>query len=465
MFTITSDGKVGIGSDAPSHKLSVGGNMDLGEYLYHKNDTDTFIRFEDDAIHMEAGGKSFLKLSQAGTNKLILNNGQADVDLQVKSKGSANVFRTDAFNNSVYFGDNAGAGVDNNFWVSGSIGTRGSSTRGTAVFGGDLFTSGSAIALGGLSGSLTHLVDGTSYLVAGDGIAVSSGSSGKITITNSLPSGVRDKIVYEITSSHSSGTPVTISSADFSIGKYNPDLIDMYLNGALLMSGSGNDYILSPSSNNKVTFNFLLENEDLVTAVIEESGGASTSSSSTSPGGTNTQVQFNDGGAFGGDSGFLYNKTSNDLYVEGVLTGSMGLSGSLTRLSDGTSYIVAGNNVTVTSASNGQVTVASSGPPGTGDYQIKTVDFTVSSTEYMIGINTSSGAVTGTLEAAAIAGTGRQLIFKDAGGYAGNTSKGILISPNGSEKIDGGSCVNILVNSGSVSLLSDGSGWLVFGVA
>ena len=36
--TITSDGKVGIGSDSPAYKLSVGGNMDVGEYIYHKND-------------------------------------------------------------------------------------------------------------------------------------------------------------------------------------------------------------------------------------------------------------------------------------------------------------------------------------------------------------------------------------------------------------------------------------------
>lgn len=33
------------------------------------------------------------------------------------------------------------------------------------------------------------------------------------------------------------------------------------------------------------------------------------------PGGSNTQVQFNDGGAFGGDSGLTYDKTANDLTI------------------------------------------------------------------------------------------------------------------------------------------------------
>jgi hypothetical protein len=48
----------------------------------------------------------------------------------------------------------------------------------------------------------------------------------------------------------------------------------------------------------------------------------------------------------------------------------LGLSGSLTRLTDGRSYMVAGSNVTITSASNGQVTISStggSGSPGGSD--------------------------------------------------------------------------------------------------
>ena len=36
------------------------------------------------------------------------------------------------------------------------------------------------------------------------------------------------------------------------------------------------------------------------------------------PGGTDTQVQFNDGGAFGGDSGFTFDKTNNTLNVTGA---------------------------------------------------------------------------------------------------------------------------------------------------
>jgi hypothetical protein len=39
------------------------------------------------------------------------------------------------------------------------------------------------------------------------------------------------------------------------------------------------------------------------------------------PGGSNTQVQFNDAGTFGGDSGFTYNKITNTLQVENISSG------------------------------------------------------------------------------------------------------------------------------------------------
>jgi len=41
-----------------------------------------------------------------------------------------------------------------------------------------------------------------------------------------------------------------------------------------------------------------------------------------SPGGANTQVQFNDGGTFGGDAGFTYNKNTNTLTVENITAGN-----------------------------------------------------------------------------------------------------------------------------------------------
>lgn len=50
--------------------------------------------------------------------------------------------------------------------------------------------------------------------------------------------------------------------------------------------------------------------------------------------------------------------------VTGALAATQGISGSLTQLTDGSSYLVAGPNISITSASNGQVTIeaGASGP-------------------------------------------------------------------------------------------------------
>ncbi len=78
-------------------------------------------------------------------------------------------------------------------------------------------------------------------------------------------------------------------------------------------------------------------------------------SGGTTAAGSNTQVQFNDGGtSLGGDSGLTFNKSTDTL-------STVNLSGSLTKLSNGSSYMVAGNGVTITSASNGAVTIAATG--------------------------------------------------------------------------------------------------------
>lgn len=146
-------------------------------------------------------------------------------------------------------------------------------------------------------------------------------------------------------------------------------------------------------------------------------GGGGVAVGATSPGGIDTYVQFNDGGStFGGDAGLTYNKTTDTLTIGNISIGdpglvsttgttvnlfnttattvnfaggastalkignssgtntisgsttfvnpgtfSQGLSGSLTKLADGTSYLVAGSGVSIASGSNGSVTISTTG--------------------------------------------------------------------------------------------------------
>ena len=95
---------------------------------------------------------------------------------------------------------------------------------------------------------------------------------------------------------------------------------------------AGNNVTITSASNGQVT--------------ISSTGGGGGSVA-----GSDTQVQFNDGGSFGGDSGLVFNKTTNTLTANNI-------SGSLTKLSDGTSYILSNGSITVTSQSNGSIVLS-----------------------------------------------------------------------------------------------------------
>ena len=149
VFRVRGDGRVGIGkvTSLPSAILTVSssnndGDIAIAHKLQHVGDSDTYIEFQDDEIGITAGGRTFIKIQEDATDKLMINNGALDIDLQVKGENDANLIRTDAANDSIYFGASESAGTDNNFWVSGSITSKGTSTRGTAVIGGDLQVSG-----------------------------------------------------------------------------------------------------------------------------------------------------------------------------------------------------------------------------------------------------------------------------------------------------------------------------------
>ena len=60
------DGRIGIGVDSPSYKLEIGGNMSVGEYIYHRNDTDTYIRFQDNDVRIATAGGERLTVDSNG---------------------------------------------------------------------------------------------------------------------------------------------------------------------------------------------------------------------------------------------------------------------------------------------------------------------------------------------------------------------------------------------------------------
>jgi len=63
---IQSDGKVGIGTNSPTYTLDVAGDIGVNEYIYHNDDTNTYMRFQTDAWLIRAGGDDRIYVD--GTN-------------------------------------------------------------------------------------------------------------------------------------------------------------------------------------------------------------------------------------------------------------------------------------------------------------------------------------------------------------------------------------------------------------
>lgn len=105
---------------------------------------------------------------------------------------------------------------------------------------------------------------------------------------------------------------------------YDGNILNLGNVSALSIGGGLNGYFLQTDGSGNLTW-----------AAGGNGGG------NGSPGGANTQVQFNDGGTFGGDVGFTYNKNTNTLQVDNLDSTSFG-AGTINT----TGNIIVGGNIT-----------------------------------------------------------------------------------------------------------------------
>lgn len=226
----------------------------------------------------------------------------------------------------------------------------------------------------GLSGSLTRLTDGTSYLIAGSNVTIVTGSNGAVTISSTggsgAPGGSDTQVQFNdggTTFGGDSGltynkTTDTLSVVNVSMTATNDQVWSLKDNSAGALN------ISAGVSNNRWTFNTGDGQERLGfwDGVRASFGDINDPDLNIQHDGTNSLIE--------NKTGQLILSGANGLTVSGSTKFIHGLSGSLTKLPDGTSYLIAGSNVTITTGSSGAVTVAAtstSTPPAGNTTEIQ----------------------------------------------------------------------------------------------
>ena len=130
---ITASGNI---SNVSTTNVTASGDIEVGQYIKHKGDTNTHINFTDNQIRLNAGGINFLSLEDDGSAPYpaTINNGGNRINFRVLDRNSALVLKTDseAFNVGLYHAGNkkletvvGGVDITGHVTASGNISASG----------------------------------------------------------------------------------------------------------------------------------------------------------------------------------------------------------------------------------------------------------------------------------------------------------------------------------------------------
>jgi hypothetical protein len=305
--------------------LSVGNEFSIDDSVVATISGSTFT---GPVLFNQGLSGSLTKLTD-GTSYLIQG---PNVTITTGSNGSVTIAATDT-NTTYTAGTGLNLSIGNQFSIDDSV---------VATISGSTFT-GPVLFSQGLSGSLTKLTDGTSYLIEGSNVSITTGSNGSVTIaatdtdtTYTAGTGLNLSVGNQFSIDDS--VVATISGSTFT----GPVLFNQGLSGSLTKLTDGTSYLIqgpnvaiTTGSNGSVTI-------------------AATDTNTTYTAGTGLNLSV--GNQFSIDNSVV--ATISGSTFTGPVLFNQGLSGSLTKLTDGTSYLIQGSNVTITTGSNGAVTIA-----------------------------------------------------------------------------------------------------------
>jgi hypothetical protein len=351
-------------------KVLVPGELQVTGSLMATRMTGSLTRLLDGTSYIEAGSNITVVTGSKGQITIGSTAAASSTPQFFSSTTSASIFTTgstafvgsgnESPGNALAVDSPTDKGADNFFYVSGSIGKRGTAQGRNALFGGDVVVSGSTyfssslyfnIAAGGVDAIGYSPSNSTLSIFGGNNISI--GRNGNITFnggTNFYSAFDGEYVIGNTNNGFDSTTnllrittPVSYNSPNVEIGNADHAAANFLVRGDVQATG----YItaslgFSGSHTSLVDGRSFLVAGSNVTITSESNGQVTISSTGGggggSPAGSNTFVQFNDGGVFGGTGGLTFDKT----------TGNLQVTGSLIASSSGGVFVFDGNQPTVT---------------------------------------------------------------------------------------------------------------------
>ena len=90
-------------ADKVQGALTVGGNLNVSQYIYHADDANTYLNFTNDRLRFNIGGISYIDLNDAGSapHDITFNDGSNNVDFIIKGDTNNPLFKTDSSENRI----------------------------------------------------------------------------------------------------------------------------------------------------------------------------------------------------------------------------------------------------------------------------------------------------------------------------------------------------------------------------